>query len=571
MHQVPINIQPGARVEVRVPGGHVMAGSLITYIEPGSHVDTMPSSTVFESPIFQAASLVQSTPDFGQTKLVSIPILLPAPDGPPVGCSLPSCFPNPLATVWGLYLKLFQFSMWTGKVAILVLYLGAFAVFIYGCTVVEMGLDLTEVVSDKSYVQNFAKAADEYFHSYPVFIVYKDVDYPNQLQQLYDLEYEFVTQGEYMDAQQNTTSMLRFLSDFGKSEYCSNSICDAEVQWVFDRFLDDQDLCDHLYPEKGETWKDMELECKNICSSFCPQHRYDEEKQCKFTPCENNGCSIGNGPRCKCSYRVLPAPDQFYTFMQAFRKSTYGDMADALLSFDESGVLKSSRSLAYTEGVTSLSKSLAFIEKAREIVDKSDLMPANGKGPYPFGFLFIVNEQYNHLNQLMFLVLAVGVAAAAVIMLPLLGHPVMEILNVVFVILNLVELYGVMRLLEIKFNAVVVVNLVMAVGILVQFSCHLSRSFMQSYGSRDERAFAALKHIGIAILNGGFTLFLGLIFMSLSPVPYFRKYVFLQYCSILVIGLFNAIVVLPIVLSFIGPSSVQQPLKTNDQETETGI
>ena len=50
--------------------------------------------------------------------------------------------------------------------------------------------------------------------------------------------------------------------------------------------------------------------------------------------------------------------------------------------------------------------------------------------------------------------------------------------------------------------AVSLVNLVMSLGIGVEFCAHLVHAFMEEKGSSEERAVAALRDVGAAVLSG---------------------------------------------------------------------
>ena len=70
--------------------------------------------------------------------------------------------------------------------------------------------------------------------------------------------------------------------------------------------------------------------------------------------------------------------------------------------------------------------------------------------------------------------------------------------------------------------------------------------------TRSERAAAAVNTLGSATVNGALTTFLGIMPIAFSYYTYFVNYFFLQYVIILVVCLFQGVVVLPVVLSFIG-------------------
>merc|ERR1712046_288850 len=101
------------------------------------------------------------------------------------------------------------------------------------------------------------------------------------------------------------------------------------------------------------------------------------------------------------------------------------------------------------------------------------------------------------------------------------------------------EVYGLIPWASMKLNAVVVLNIIMDIGISIEFLCHISRSFMLSAGTLNKRVRTALRHMGMPILNGGFTTFLGVLCIGFSEYDYFRKYFFFQYLVILGVGVVN--------------------------------
>ena len=67
------------------------------------------------------------------------------------------------------------------------------------------------------------------------------------------------------------------------------------------------------------------------------------------------------------------------------------------------------------------------------------------------------------------------------------------------------------------------------------------------------RTVEAVLSIGPAVLNGGFTTFLALVLCSLSTGHVFLTF-FKVFTLTVVFGLFNGVVLLPVILSLVGPS-----------------
>ena len=67
------------------------------------------------------------------------------------------------------------------------------------------------------------------------------------------------------------------------------------------------------------------------------------------------------------------------------------------------------------------------------------------------------------------------------------------------VLMIVVDMVGVMAVWQISLNAVSLVNLVMALGISVEFCSHLTRAFTITAGTRQSRATFALVDVGASV------------------------------------------------------------------------
>lgn len=109
----------------------------------------------------------------------------------------------------------------------------------------------------------------------------------------------------------------------------------------------------------------------------------------------------------------------------------------------------------------------------------------------------------------------------------------------------------------IEMNPISVVNFVSALGFGVEFCNHIAMNFMKQAGDRQTRAMKALAEMGSSVLVGiASTKFIGVIVLAFAPSTIFRLYFFRMYLLIILLGLFNGLVFLPLVLRWIGPSTV---------------
>jgi len=108
---------------------------------------------------------------------------------------------------------------------------------------------------------------------------------------------------------------------------------------------------------------------------------------------------------------------------------------------------------------------------------------------------------------------------------------------------------------QIQLNAVTVVNIVMALGFSVEFCVHIAIAFNRFPGKRLERAKKAIFHMGSSVLVGiGSTKFIGVMVLAFAPSTLFKLYYFRMYLFIIILGLFNGLMLIPLLLSRIGPN-----------------
>ena len=131
----------------------------------------------------------------------------------------------------------------------------------------------------------------------------------------------------------------------------------------------------------------------------------------------------------------------------------------------------------------------------------------------------------------------------------------------VCVFLVLFQLMGCMWLLNeflggypMQMNAVFVVNLVTSLGFGVEFCNHIGMNFMRQPGDKETRAKKALSEMGSSVLVGiASTKFIGVIVLAFAPSTIFKLYYFRMYLFIIILGLFNGLMFLPLLLRWVGP------------------
>merc|ERR1712156_445503 len=129
------------------------------------------------------------------------------------------------------------------------------------------------------------------------------------------------------------------------------------------------------------------------------------------------------------------------------------------------------------------------------------------------------------------------------------------------VVLTLVNVGGFIHFWGLTIDTGSCINLIIAVGLCVDYAAHVAHNFMGHSGSGDERAMKTLRDIGPAVLNGGFSTFLAFILTASSSSHVFTTF-FKIFFLVALFGMFHALVFLPVILSLFG--CCLQPHQSSD-------
>ncbi|KCV71005.1 hypothetical protein H696_01950 [Fonticula alba] len=180
---------------------------------------------------------------------------------------------------------------------------------------------------------------------------------------------------------------------------------------------------------------------------------------------------------------------------------------------------------------------------------------------YPYSIWHIYFEQYLTIVPVAFVVLGAASAAVFLVSWLILGQFLAAVFVLLPVLMIVANLAGVMAIWGITLNAVSLVNLVMALGIAVEFTAHTVRAYTTTPASiahcRVSRAQYALNEVGASVFSGiTVTKLLGVAILGFAQSQIFVVYYFRMYVAIVALGFLHGQIFLPALFCLVGPAPV---------------
>jgi len=133
------------------------------------------------------------------------------------------------------------------------------------------------------------------------------------------------------------------------------------------------------------------------------------------------------------------------------------------------------------------------------------------------------------------------------------------------VVLTMINVCGFMQCWGVTLDIVSCIALQLAIGLCVDYATHIGHTFLtMQEGSLQERSLKTVIHIGSAVFYGAFSTFVAVCLLGFSEAYTFKIF-FKIFTLVVIFGMFHGIVLLPVILSLIGP----KPYHTHKIITQT--
>lgn len=419
------------------------------------------------------------------------------------------------------------------KVAVIVVFLGIFTAGISLIPEVSLGLDQRDAIPEDSYLIPYFNDLYDYFDSGPpVYFVTRELNVTEREDQQ-RLCSRFTT------CQQD--SLTNILEQERKRPDASYIASNA-ASWIDDYFR----------------WLDPQLE----------------------SCCVENGetCFANRDPEWNITMHGMPEGNEFIHYLQKWLaaptdadcplggKAAYGN---AVVVDSKRKTIPASNFRASHTPLRSQDDFIDAYLSARRISD--GLKKSTGIEVFPYSVFYIFFDQYATIVRLTATLLGSALAMILVISSILLGSVRTGAVVTATVIMIVTDIIGTMAVFNVSLNAVSLVNLVICVGIGVEFCAHIARAFMfpsravmerakNKFRGRDARAWTALVNVGGSVFSGiTITKLLGVFVLAFTRSKIFEIYYFRIWLALVVFAATHALIFLPVALSFVGGDGYIDP------------
>lgn len=235
--------------------------------------------------------------------------------------------------------------------------------------------------------------------------------------------------------------------------------------------------------------------------------------------------------------------------------------------FDVSGQVQAAKvTFMMSPGVEVENQMKALVDM-RDVEQMSVTVPKAAMSSATFNVYNLFYIIFEELVQNFSACLAVVIVLAVIILVsPINATIVFFVLGLVYV-----DILGGMPMWPVSLNTISIVNLVMAVGLVVDYCAHIAHSFgkQSSLVSRKERVALALGEIGPGVLLGCTSTFVGILPLAFATSEVFRVF-FKMFLMIVLVGGAHGLILLPVLLSIFGdvvePSVGKEVVSSNTND-----
>ncbi|KAM7199663.1 Sterol-sensing domain of SREBP cleavage-activation domain containing protein [Rhypophila sp. PSN 637] len=289
-------------------------------------------------------------------------------------------------------------------------------------------------------------------------------------------------------------------------------------------------------------------------------------------------CFAKRDPSWNITLAGMPEGDEFVHYLDKFLSSptdedcplggqaTYGT---AVVVDSEKTTIPASHFRTMHSPLRSQEDFIEAYASARRIAN--EVSAKTGLQVFPYSVFYVFFDQYATIVSLTGALLGSAVGIIFVVSSVLLGSLLTAAVVTMTVVMVIVDIIGAMAVMGVSLNAVSLVNLIICVGIAVEFCAHIARAFMfpsraflervkNRFRGKDARAWTALANVGGSVFSGiTVTKILGVTVLAFTRSKIFEIYYFRVWLALVIFAASHALIFLPVALSLLGGEGYMDP------------
>ncbi|AJV92974.1 Ncr1p [Saccharomyces cerevisiae YJM1419] len=424
------------------------------------------------------------------------------------------------------FLKTFYFKMLTQKRLIIIIFSAWFFTSLVFLPEIQFGLDQTLAVPQDSYLVDYFKDVYSFLNvGPPVYMVVKNLDLTKR-------------QNQQKICGKFTTCERDSLANVLEQERHRSTITEPLANWLDDYFM-------FLNPQNDQCCR-LKKGTDEVCPPSFPSRRCET--------CFQQGSWNYN-------MSGFPEGKDFMEYLSIWINAPsdpcpLGGRApySTALVYNETSVSASVFRTAHHP----LRSQKDFIQAYSDGVRISSSFPELDMFAYSPFYIFFV--QYQTLGPLTLKLIGSAIILIFFISSVFLQNIRSSFLLALVVTMIIVDIGALMALLGISLNAVSLVNLIICVGLGVEFCVHIVRSFTvvpsETKKDANSRVLYSLNTIGESVIKGiTLTKFIGVCVLAFAQSKIFDVFYFRMWFTLIIVAALHALLFLPALLSLFGGES----------------
>lgn len=422
---------------------------------------------------------------------------------------------------------------WRVKIVVAIVFMGMVSSSVMLIPQLEIGLDQELALPPDSYVYQYLQAVSKYIRMGPpiYFVLKAGLNFT-------DPNHQNVICGGQMCYDDSLTTQIFLASRYSEI----TSISKSSNSWL-DDFID---------------WTNLYGGCckyNTIDGGFCESTSVSPN--CSF--CEIERSDYANGmlrPHREAFERYIPffLQDPPTEICNKAGLASYSSAVNYILDAHGRATVHDTNFMAYLTPLSTSKDYINAVDYGYRI--STDITAAIQKHTgldvevFPYSLFFVFYEQYLTMWTDTFASIGFCLIGAMVFNLLASGFNIMSTFAVTFtVILVVLNMMGVMYIWNIPLNAVSCINLIVSIGISVEFCSHIAHAY--ATGEGHNRVEQAIQKVGATIITGITFTNIPIVVLAFSYTEIIEVFFFRMFLSLVILGLLHGMVFFPVLLSYL--------------------